>query len=63
MRVYLEQKNSYVNAKASTGKDLLEQLGFCSEDVILTCNGKIILPEAKLKESDDVRVLSVISGG
>jgi sulfur carrier protein ThiS len=50
-------------AKNSTAKDLLEKLNINPVTVIIARGNEIILEDAELKDKDEIRVLSVISGG
>jgi sulfur carrier protein ThiS len=64
MKVTIERDRSTHDIKqCKTGTDLLRELSLCAEEVILTKNGEIIMPEEPLSEKDDVHILSVISGG
>mgnify|MGYP001590761825 CR=1 FL=1 len=49
--------------KGATAKDLLEKLSINPVTVIIARNNEIILEDAKLKDKDEIRILSVISGG
>lgn len=64
MKVSIEKDRTTHDIKhCPTGDALLKKLALCAEEVILTKNGEIILPSEELKETDEVHILSVISGG
>ena len=46
-----------------TVKDLLARLNINPVTVIVSKNNEIILEDEKLKENDDIKIISVISGG
>jgi len=49
--------------KNSTAKELLIELGINATTVILVKNNETILLDEKLSKDDEVRILSVVSGG
>lgn len=49
--------------EAKTGTELLNNLGINSSTVLLVRNDEVILIEETLNESDDLKILSVVSGG
>ncbi len=63
MKVYLERTNEYKEAKAANVKELLERLKLNPTAVLVVKNGTLVTPEARLEEKDEVKILSVISGG
>lgn len=64
MKVMIEKENRQIDiAKACTGFELLAQLGIVPTTVLIVRNGEITFPEEKLAENDDIKLLSVISGG
>jgi len=63
MKIYIEKTNESKNIKAKTVKELLEKLKINSTTVIVTRNNELITEEEKIKETDKIRILSVISGG
>ena len=46
-----------------TVKDLLTKLSINPVTVIVSKNNEIILEDERLKENDDIKIISVISGG
>ncbi|MBI2548097.1 MoaD/ThiS family protein [Candidatus Woesearchaeota archaeon] len=64
MKVLIEKDNQEIEiTKACTGFELLAQLSIVPTTVLIVRNGEIAFPEEKLAETDDVKLLSVISGG
>jgi len=64
MKVYIERTNKHQTVKnVKTAKELLEKLGINQKTVIIVRNGTVIIPEEKLREKDEIHILSVISGG
>ena len=63
MKVYLEKENKHKTCKAGTCKELLEKLHINPNTVIVIKNGIPIMEEEKLKKNDDIKLLSVVSGG
>lgn len=47
----------------SSVKDLLEKLGINPVTVIVSKNNDVVLEDEKLKDKDDIKIISVISGG
>jgi thiamine biosynthesis protein ThiS len=64
MKLFIEKDNKTKEIKFSGKvKDLLEKLDIISEDVIVSCNNEIVLLNDELKDSDNVSILAVVSGG
>jgi sulfur carrier protein len=63
MKVFVEQENKHLELEAETGQDLLDKLSISHQNVIITRNNEVILPEDNLNEDDSIEILSVISGG
>jgi len=66
MKIYIEKQNKLLELKADkarNGTRLLEELSINPDTVILVKNNEVILPEEDLSEADDIKILSVISGG
>ena len=59
-----ENKDKTVNLKEkSTVKDLLEQLKINPVTVIVSKNNTVVTEDENIEEKDDIKILSVISGG
>jgi len=63
MRVYLERTKKLIELRARSGRELLKQLSLPEAEVILVRNNEVVLPEEELRETDDITILSVVSGG
>ena len=63
IHIFIERtsENKIVNAKNIPG--LLKQLKVAPNTVLLVRDDKLITEDAKLKDGDKIKVLSVISGG
>ena len=64
MKVFIEIQNKSRELKFSgTVSKLLQLLKINPETVIVAKNSELVTEDEKLKDSDEVRLLSVISGG
>ncbi|MBI5390483.1 MoaD/ThiS family protein [Candidatus Woesearchaeota archaeon] len=64
MKVFVEKDNQQLEIqKPCTGKELLKELGINASTVLLIKNGDVVLEDEDLSIEDDIRILSVISGG
>ena len=61
--VFIEKDDRNTKVEAETVKDLLEKLNINSETVLVTRNDELILLDEKLNKKDEIKLLSVISGG
>jgi sulfur carrier protein ThiS len=64
MKIYIERQKKTIT-KNFSGKivDLLKQLKINSNEVLVVKNGSLINEEENVEDSDELRILSVISGG
>ena len=64
MQVFIESenKNRKIRFSGSAAK-LLEKLKINPETVIIAKNGELVTEDEKLGDKDEVKLLSVISGG
>lgn len=64
MRVYYDKtrENHVLDFKGSA-QELLEKLNINSETVVVTKNGAIITEDEELSNDDEIKILSVVSGG
>jgi thiamine biosynthesis protein ThiS len=64
MKIFIErpEKNLEIEFEGNAA-ELLEKIGINSEEVILSRNGEIITLDQNLKNEDEIKVLSVVSGG
>jgi len=65
MKVFIEKDNRFLNLKHKkiTGKQLLEDLKINSSTVLIIKNDEVVLEDEILENSDDIKILSVVSGG
>lgn len=64
MKVFIEKDGRTLERDFSGKvKSLLNELKIDSNNVLVVVNGELITEEDSVKNSDSVRILSVISGG
>lgn len=64
MKIWIERENKTLEKSFSgTGASLLKELNLYNEEVVLSKNGEIISEKEELSDSDEIKILSVISGG
>jgi len=68
MKVYIEKDDRSENIKLNktekiNGKSLLEKLKINSSSIILVKNDEVVLEDEIFENKDDVKILSVVSGG
>jgi sulfur carrier protein ThiS len=64
MKIYIEEEDKTLNKKfRGKGKELLKTLKINPETVLLTRNSELITVDDSLKDKDEIKILSVISGG
>ncbi len=65
MKIYLERENKRLNLKVKeiTVAKLLSDLKINRSTVLVVRNDELVGDTAKLGDKDDIRILSVISGG
>jgi sulfur carrier protein ThiS len=66
MKIYIEKDDKSLNKKFKediTGKELFETLKINSSSVILVKNDEVVLEDEILLDTDEIKILSVISGG
>lgn len=59
----MEKEDKIVNEKAKDVVGLLNKLKINPTTVIVSVNGALVTEDFKLKDSDEVSILAVISGG
>ena len=64
MKVFIERKNKQIEVKFS-GKvsDLLEKIEINPETVLVVRKNEMLTPDRNVKDEDEIKLLSVISGG
>jgi sulfur carrier protein ThiS len=63
MQVYIEREKKTVTVDASSVKELLSTLEIVPEDVLVVKNNTIVTEDEALTSDDDIKLLSVVSGG
>ena len=62
-KVFIEKENRKIKSKAKDIEELMQKLSINKEEVIIVINNELTPLNKKLKDSDEVKFLSVISGG
>jgi len=64
MKIYIEKEKRYVEFnKDCNGRELLHELNINPETVLIVKNDEIVLDGEELKNDDNIKILSVVSGG
>ena len=63
MKVYIEKTDEYKEVEASTVKELLTLLKVNPTTIITVKNNELVTEDEKLTNKDNIKLLSVISGG
>mgnify|MGYP001562412388 CR=1 FL=1 len=63
VKVFIERANKKLNIKAKDIDNLIKKLNINKEEVIIVRNNQLTPRNEKLKDNDEVKFLSVISGG
>ena len=63
MKVYIEKTDEYKEVEASTVKELLTLLKVNPTTIITVKNNELVTEDEKLTNKDEIKLLSVISGG
>ncbi|MEM4397262.1 MAG: MoaD/ThiS family protein [Candidatus Woesearchaeota archaeon] len=64
MEIYLERENKTLEVVfKGKVKDLLKKLKFNSEEVLVVRNEELLTEGDILKNSDKIKIMSVVSGG
>ena len=63
VKVFIEKENKKINVKAKDIDEIIRKLNISKEEVIIVKNNKLTPRNEKLKDSDEIKFLSVISGG
>lgn len=61
--VFIERENKKTSIKAKNAKEIMSILNINPETVLLVKNNELILAEDSLNDNDELKLLSVISGG
>ena len=63
VKVFIEKENKKLDAEAKDIEELMKKLNINKEEVIVVRNNQLAPRNEKLNDSDEVKFLSVISGG
>lgn len=64
MKVYIEKENRLLELdRECSGLQLLKELDINPATVLIVRNDEVVLPEEGLSGTDDIKILSVVSGG
>jgi len=63
VKVFIEKENKKINVKAKDIDEIIKKFKINKEEVIIVKNNKLTPRNEKLKDSDEIKFLSVISGG
>jgi len=63
MKVYFDKTKETTELEASTVKELLDKLKLNPETVLITKNNELLTENESLNKKDEIKILSVISGG
>jgi sulfur carrier protein len=63
MKVYVEKQDKLLELEKKSVKELLDELKINPNTVIIVKNNEIVLEDEQLDDNDEIKILSVISGG
>ena len=63
MKVFLERTNEFREVKAKTVNELLKKLNINPMVVLVIKNNTLVHEEEKLNDKDEIKIISVVSGG
>jgi sulfur carrier protein ThiS len=63
VKVFIEKENKKLSVKAVDIESLMKKLNINKEEIIVVKNNELTPRNEKLKDTDEVKFLSVISGG
>tara|TARA_Y100000310_G_scaffold315493_1_gene366106 strand:- start:2225 stop:2422 length:198 start_codon:yes stop_codon:yes gene_type:complete len=63
IKVYNERENKFIEMEANSIQEIVKQLNINLEEVIITKNNELTTENTKLNNGDEIKFLSVISGG
>ena len=63
MKAYYDREKKDYAFTAKTVKGMLKEIGLLQNAVIVTVNGEVVTEDYTFKEKDNVKILSVVSGG
>ena len=63
VKVFVDRKGINKSLNVSNMKEIFQKLDINPEEYILVREGRLITAEEKIKEGDELKFLSVVSGG
>jgi sulfur carrier protein ThiS len=63
VKIFIEKENKRLSVKAKDIDELIRKLNINKEEVIIVKNNELTPRNEKLNDNDEVKFLSVISGG
>lgn len=63
MKVFIERTKEFVEVSSGVVSDVLKSLKLLPENVLVTKNTVLVTEDELLEETDEVKILSVVSGG
>jgi sulfur carrier protein ThiS len=63
MKVYIEKTNEYKDVEAKSIKDILSKLNINPTTVLAIKNNELVTEQEKVTKKDEIKLISVISGG
>lgn len=63
IKVYIEREGKRFSIDADSIADLFKRFDINPETVIIAKNNELVTEDARLEENDEIKFLSVISGG
>jgi len=64
MEVFIEKQNKKISVVfEGSGAELIKKLKFNSEEVLIIKNGELVALDELLGNKDEIKIISIISGG
>jgi len=63
IKIFIERTNQTKNIEANTIPEIFKKLSINPQEVIITRDNELITEDEKLSNNDEIKLLSVISGG
>ena len=63
IKVFLERRDENKEVNVETINEIFEKLNVDKNTVLITRNNELITEDEKINENDEIKLLSVISGG
>lgn len=63
IKAYNERENKLIEMEANNIKDIAEKMNISLKEVIVIKNNELVTEDSKIKDNDELKFLSVISGG